>query len=198
MKLFYYVRLILILFILDMVNKCCIYNCRSNCAGENHTVVFSFPRDDDLKKIFVSFVNRKDWSPSNSGLIRTKHFENKYLKMGKGKKRCRLDISMKPVPIIFDPSTHASSNTNALKAPIRIPRKSPKKRNVLADEYAEFVNNDKIMQFESIDETLAPPGYTIAKYEDHIVFYKIKHNELLITQVTECIRIDDKLHVKFY
>ena len=54
------------------------------------------------------------------------------------------------------------------------------------------------MKFGSIDETLAPPGYTIAKYEDHIVFYKIKHNELLITQVTECIRIDDKLHVKFY
>ena len=113
MKLFYYLRLILILLILDMVNKCCIYNCRSNCAGENHTVVFSFPRDDDLKKILVSFVNRKDWSPSNSGLIRTKHFENKYLKMRKGKKRCCLDMSMKPVPTIFDPSTHAFSNTSA-------------------------------------------------------------------------------------
>ena len=33
------------------------------------------------------------------------------------------------------------------------------------------------MKFESIDETLAPPGYKIAKYEDHIVFYKIEHNE---------------------
>ena len=54
------------------------------------------------------------------------------------------------------------------------------------------------MKFESIDETLAPPGYTIAKYEDHIVFYKIEHNELSIPQVTECIRIDDKLHVKLY
>ena len=113
MKLFYYLRLILILPILDIVNKCCIYNCRSNCVGENHTVFFSFPRDDDLKKILVSFVNRKDWSPSNSGLIRTKHFENKYLKMRKGKKRCCLDMSMKPVPTIFDPSTHAFSNTSA-------------------------------------------------------------------------------------
>ena len=52
------------------------------------------------------------------------------------------------------------------------------------------------MKFESIDETLAPPGYTIAKYEDHIVFYKIEHNELSIPQVIECIRIDDKLHIK--
>ena len=54
------------------------------------------------------------------------------------------------------------------------------------------------MKFESIDETLAPPGYTIAKCEDHIVFYKIEHYELSIPQVIECIRIDDKLHIKLY
>ena len=159
--------------ILDKVNKCCIYNCRSNYAGENHTVVFSFPRDDDLKKIWVRFVNRKDWSPSNSSVICIKYFEKKYLKMGEGKKRSRLDMSMKPVPTIFGPSIHASSSRSALKAPIRIPRKSSKKRNVFAGEYVEFVNNDKIMEFESTDETLAPSGYTIAKYEDHVVFYKI-------------------------
>ena len=69
---------------------------------------------------------------------------------------------------------------------------------MFADEYVEFVNNNKIMKFESIDENLTPPGHTIAKYEDHIVFYKIEHNELSIPQVTECIRIDDKLHVKLY
>ena len=54
------------------------------------------------------------------------------------------------------------------------------------------------MKFESIDETLAPPVYTIAKYEGHIKFYEIEHNELSIPQVTECIRIDNKLHVKLY
>ena len=54
------------------------------------------------------------------------------------------------------------------------------------------------MKFGSTDATLAPTGYTITKYEDHIVFYKIEHNELSILQVTECIRIDNKLHVKLY
>ena len=86
-------------------------------------------------------------------------------------------MSMESVPTIFYPSTHASSSTSALKAPIKIPRKSPKKRSVFADEYVEFVNNDKIMKFESTDETLAPPGYTIAKYEGHVIFYKTQHNE---------------------
>ena len=84
--------------------------------------------------------------------------------MGEEKKGCCLNMNMKPAPIIFDPSTHASSSTSAIKAPIRIPRISPKKRNMFADEYVEFVNNDKIMKFEIIDETLAPPGYTVAKY----------------------------------
>ena len=138
-----------------MVNKCCIYNCRSNYAVENHTVVFSFPRDDDLKKILVRFVNRKDWSPSNSSVICIKHFEKEYLKMGEGKKRCRLDMSMKPIPTLFDLSTHASSSTSALKAPIRIPRKSPKKRNVFADEYVEFVNNDKNLLLDIMKDIIS-------------------------------------------
>ena len=49
---------------------------------------------------------------------------------------------------------------------------------MFADEYVEFVKNNKIMKFESTYETFAPLGYTIAKYEDHIAFYKIEYNEL--------------------
>ena len=64
---------------------------------------------------------------------------------------------------------------------------------MFADEYVEFVKNNKIMKFESTDETFAPLGYTIAKYEDHIAFYKIEYNELSIPQVTKCIRIAEKL-----
>ena len=118
--------------------------------------------------------------------------------MGEGKKSCRLDMGMKPFSTIFDPSTHVPSSISALKATNRILRKSPKKRNVFADEYVKFVNNDKVMKFESIDETLTPPGYTIAKYDDHVVFYKIEHNESSIPEVAEGIRIEDKLYVKSY
>ena len=75
--------------------------------------------------------------------------------MGEGKKRCRLDMSMKPIPTLFDLSTHASSSTSALKAPIRIPRKSPKKRNVFADEYVEFVNNDKNLLLDIMKDIIS-------------------------------------------
>ena len=95
-----------------MVNKCCIYNCRSNDARENHTVVFLFPRDDDLKKIWVRFVNRKIGLPQIP-VYYALNISKKIFKMGEGKKRCRLDKSMEPLPTIFDPSTHASSSTSA-------------------------------------------------------------------------------------
>ena len=84
------------------------------------------------------------------------------LKIREGKERCRLDMSM----TIFDPSTHAPSSTSALKVPIRILQTSPKKHSLFADEYVQFVNEGKIMKFESIDETLAPPGYTIAPLDE--------------------------------
>ena len=37
--------------------------------------------------------------------------------MGEGKKRCHLDMSMKPVPTMFGQSTYASSYKSDLKAP---------------------------------------------------------------------------------
>ena len=38
----------------------------------------------------------------------------------------------------------------------------------------------------------------MSKRSDHLVFYKLEENDLSIPQVTECIRIDDKLHVKLF
>ena len=46
------------------------------------TVAFLFPCDNDLNIIWVRFINRKDWSPSNSRVTCNKHFEKKYLKKG--------------------------------------------------------------------------------------------------------------------
>ena len=40
-----------------MVYKCCIVNCRSNYTGEESTMVFSFPKDKDLKKRWIKMVN---------------------------------------------------------------------------------------------------------------------------------------------
>ena len=43
-----------------MVYKCCVVDCRSNYAGEERTTVFSFPKEESLRKIWIRFVNRKE------------------------------------------------------------------------------------------------------------------------------------------
>ena len=92
-----------------MVFKCCVVNCRSNYAGE---------KEEHLRKIWIKFVNRKDWETTNSlyiyihiyiyisciSYICIKHFEDKYYQKGEGNKRFRLIKTLKPVPTIFDPS----------------------------------------------------------------------------------------------
>ena len=37
-------------------------NCRSNYDGEVSTAVFSFPKNEELKKKRIKFVNKKDWT----------------------------------------------------------------------------------------------------------------------------------------
>ena len=43
-----------------MVYKCGIVDCRSNYAAEEANTVFSFPKDEDIRKRWIKFVNRKD------------------------------------------------------------------------------------------------------------------------------------------
>ena len=65
---------------------CCCKNCRSGYkpkkgeALENVKLpVFGFPDKVELRNLWVRFVNRKDWVPSEHDGICSKHFESKYL-----------------------------------------------------------------------------------------------------------------------
>ena len=106
-----------------MVFKCCVVNCRSNYAGKEKTTVFLFPKKEHLRKIWITFVKRKDWEPSNSSYICIKHFENQ---KGEDNKRFRLTKTLKPVPPIFDPSNpnFRKSSFCQVTSPVSIPRKS--------------------------------------------------------------------------
>ena len=85
-----------------------------------------------------------------------------------------------------------------MKAPVSVPRKSPRKRLFQEDQYQKFLDNDVIKCFDEIDEKLTPTGFTLTKFDQHLVFYKLELNELSVPEVQECIRIDDDLHVKLF
>ena len=86
-----------------------------NYAGEEKRTVFSFPNEEYLQKIWIKFVNRKDWEPTNSSYIYIKCFEDKYYQKGEGNKRFKSIKTLKSVPTIFE----ARNQTSRILQPVR-------------------------------------------------------------------------------
>lgn len=176
-----------------MVNKCCVVGCNSNYVGGETVPVFGFPKDEDLKNLWIRFVNRKDWVATNSSVICLKHFDNKFYKKGDSGKRYRLRHELKPIPTIYPISISSASLPI-----ISEPRKAPTSRVYQEDEYQKFIDHDTIQNLESFTVADSPPGYLFTKFDECLIFHKITLNELKIPQVAECIRIDENLHVKLF
>ena len=50
----------------SLAYKICIVGCRSNYTAEEANTVFSFPKDEDIRKRWIQFVNRENWLPTSS------------------------------------------------------------------------------------------------------------------------------------
>ena len=180
--------------------KCCVVDCRSNYAGEERTTVFSFPKEESLCKIWIKFVNRKDWVPTPLSFIYIKRFEEKYYRIGKNDERYRLKKTLKPVPTIFNPNIQISecSSSSHITSPVTVPRRSPRKPIYQDDQYKCFMNYDLINKLSDIEENISFAGFLFRKNNDYFTFYKTEVSEKRAPEVTECIKIDKELHVKLF
>ena len=70
-----------------MVNKCVVADCASGYTTSEKNASFLFPEDNDFRSKWIYFVNRKDWQPTKYSVICMKHFDSKFLKVGK---KCKL------------------------------------------------------------------------------------------------------------
>ena len=181
-----------------MFYKYCIVGCCSNYTAEEVNADFYFTKDEDIRERWIKFINRKDWLSTLSSYICKNHFEPKYFRKGQKNRRYRLIKKLKPVPTIFNRSyvTHMSSSSSNLISSVSIPRKSPRKRIFEEERYQTFLAGDLIKKLSEINENLARPGYSFQQTDDHVKFFKLVDNEMLLPEVTECIRIDKELHVK--
>ena len=136
-----------------MVYKCRVVDCRSNYAGEERTTVFSFPKEESLRKIWIKFVNRKGWETTPPSFIYIKLFEENYYRKGKNNKHHRLTKSLKSVPTIFNPNIQTSqcSSSSHIISPVTVPRRSPRKRIYQDDQYQSFINYDLINKLGGIE-----------------------------------------------
>ena len=155
-----------------MVYKCCIVNCHPNCTIEESRMVFSFQKEEDLKKRWIKFIYRKGLEPISLSYLCIRHFEEKYLKKDKNSKRYRLAINMKPVLTIFDPKTVINKNSeiNNVASSISIPFRSPRKCLYQEDQYESFISKDSIKDFTCLSKSFSPGEYTFTRNDDHVFF----------------------------
>ena len=154
-----------------MVCGCCIMNYRSNYTGEERTTVFSLLKEKDLKKRWIRFVNRKDWEPFLDIYMHRTFYRkilHKYY-IGKKSKRYRLAINMKPAATIFGPKKVVNKNSviNEVTSPISIPRRTPRKRLYLEDQYETIMSKNSVKDFICFP----PNWYSFRNSNDHVLFY---------------------------
>ena len=158
------------------------------CQHKVHVVlekfpVFRFPlKNPELNRKWIRFVNRRDWAPTGRSDVCSKHFEEKFLKVGK---RAELRWKLQPVPSIY--SGNESIPPSVMPTP-KTQRKPPSRVTALPDQLDDFNDHDKISDFSSIGESLCPSGYKLQIDKSREVFYKLENCKIFdIPTVTEAI-----------
>ena len=65
------------------VNKCTVTNCSTSYKTGLKKVLLHFHENQELKRKWIYFVNRKKWLHTARSIIRIDHFEQKFIKCGK-------------------------------------------------------------------------------------------------------------------
>ena len=182
-----------------MVNKCSVFGCKTNYDGHDAGTVFGLKavKDPERKAKWFAFCNRKDLRPDGSIFVCEKHFEEKFMR--RNDKQPRLNKNLNPVPTIQPPGVYEDKPSCLPSIPKA--RKPPKQRVFQPDQQPQYESTFVIESFEDINESLLElldSAFQCSTYEDHVVYYKTVMDDLSIPQITQCIRIDSKLHVRLF
>ena len=127
-------------------------NCSTGYKTGQKKAPLHFHEDQELKLKRIFLVNRKDWLPTAHSVICIDLFEEKFIKRGK---KCQLLCCGEDIQYLQSWWLEAQS---ILRTPT-IPRKSPRKQNIWADELVLFQVADKIVDIDSISEQSSPENF---------------------------------------
>ena len=101
------------------------------------------------------------------------------------------------MPDIY-PDGYAPSSSLLPSSLCSVPRKPPTDRRK-SDELPEYCRENEITDFDAIDESLAPPGFSFKRYDDRIIYFRVDFETPSgIPEVTQSIVIYVNFHVKLY
>ena len=146
----------------------------------------------ELNRLWIRFVNRKDWKPTKHSVLCELHFEEKYIVRG-GKSN--LKWSMNPIPTKH--SKELLKMPSSLLPTSKTTRKPPRERLISNDQMDTFCERDTITSLVGLYETTAPDGFQFKKSNDHALFYNLVFDEeTKFPKILESIKVDSDLHVQ--
>jgi len=176
-----------------MPNACAAYGCISGYKIDN-IKSFHFPlskKKSHLLEKWLRFINREDFTPSDSSVICIKHFDDKFINHGERK---TLKWKLSPIPTIH--SEEVLKNPSTIPTP-QSSRKLPKKRAYQEDEMEKFKKIDKINHFDDINKENGPGNFQFKKNENCIIFFHLKYDDDTgFPKIFESIRIDRSMHIQ--
>lgn len=177
---------------LQMPNKCCIPNCKTNYAScyVNYTPVFRFPHDENLKKQWIQNIPRKDWEPSKWAVVCAKHFAKDMILSeeivkninGFVKKVVKKKLKTAAVPHIFPGLTPDLEDTEREEC-----RNSElheaKGLDLQGPQMNDCLQNDLITDFIEFCEKLPEKGHIHISWNLHrdinfVLFYSCDFNDI--------------------
>ena len=156
---------------------------------------FYFPQDEELKKKWIRFVNRKNWTLTEHFVTCAEHFSDDLIISHK--KKSLLEWSSSPVPSIYltkhsslppPPPPPPPVLSTVVPAPVRKP---PMNRSVKEDEIQRFMKGDLCSHINNFTEKHCPPGFSFNKLEESVVYYRLDFWNGIMKLI--CISIDLKV-----
>ena len=177
---------IIIIFSLEqMINKCAAPSCRSGYAKNEtkHITKFQFPlKNFELNRLWIWFVNRKDWKPTKHCLMWASFWRELH--------RSRWKVKFKTVNESH-PTKHSKEllkMPSSLLPTSKTTRKPPRKRLIFNDQMYTFCEIDTITSLSDLNKTTTPDGFQFKKSNDHAVFYNLVFDKE--TKISQNCRIN--------
>ena len=140
-----------------MVSKCAAPSYRSDYVmprTKQNISQFYFPlKNFELNRLWIRFVNHKDWKPTKHSVLCEFYFEEKYIVRG-GKSN--LKLSMNPIPTKH--SKELLKMPSSLLPTNKTTRKPPRERLISNDQMNSPRERDTITSLADLNETTAPDG----------------------------------------
>ena len=173
--------------------KCSVVHCHSGYSNGPSEVMFTFPKQHELRQKWVKFLNREAFTITPSSRICIQHFEEKYIIPHPLK--TRLNIKLNPIPTIY-PSSIPKSQQVLISPPIR---KMPTVRIFQKDELPIFQSLSKCESLHDIlrhiRSAIEYRDFFHSSTETDLTIYRVEIQSGVST-VMECINISSDLHVK--